>query len=69
MYLVDLALDFARITLKPGGVLLSKVFQGDGFDDLLKALRNEYTQVLSRKPDASRSRSKEVYLLAKGFKG
>jgi 23S rRNA (uridine2552-2'-O)-methyltransferase len=49
--------------------LLSKVFQGDGFDDLLKALRNEYTQVLSRKPDASRSRSKEVYLLAKGFKG
>ncbi len=68
MHLVELALDFARTTLKPGGALLTKVFQGDGFDALLKDMRGEFSQVLSRKPDASRSRSKELYLLAKGYK-
>jgi len=69
MYLVELALDFANSTLKPGGAFLTKVFQGDGFEALLKELRQQYTQVLTRKPDSSRSRSKETYLLAKGFKG
>jgi len=68
MHLVELALDFARITLKPGGVFLAKVFHGEGFESLLKEVKQEYTQVLNRKPDASRSRSREIYLLAKGFK-
>jgi len=68
MHLVELALDFARITLKPGGVFLAKVFHGEGFEPLLKEVKQEFTQVLNRKPDASRSRSREIYLLAKGFK-
>lgn len=68
MYLVELALDFARETLKPGGTLLMKVFQGEGFEALLAELRANFSQVLSRKPEASRSRSREIYLLAKGFK-
>ena len=68
MHLVELALDFARITLKPGASLLTKVFQGDGYDSLLKDMRREYTQVLNRKPEASRSRSRELYLLARGYK-
>ena len=45
-----------------------KVFQGEGFEGLLKQLRADYQTVLSRKPDASRARSKEIYLLAKGKK-
>jgi 23S rRNA (uridine2552-2'-O)-methyltransferase len=68
MYLVELALDFARTTLKPGASFLTKVFQGDGYDSLLKDMRREFTQVLNRKPDASRSRSRELYLLARGYK-
>ena len=68
MHLVELALDFARITLKPGGCLLAKVFQGEGFESLLKEVKQEFSQVLSRKPGASRARSKEIYLLAKGYK-
>ena len=68
MHLVELALDFARITLKPGGAFLAKVFHGEGFESLLKEVKQEFTQVLNRKPDASRSRSREIYLLAKGFK-
>ena len=68
MELVELALDFARTTLKPGGCLLTKVFQGEGFQPLLKSLRQEFDQVLNRKPEASRSRSKETYLLARGYK-
>lgn len=69
MELVELAMDFADQTLKPQGTLLMKVFQGEGFDGLLKQMREKYQQVLSRKPDASRSRSKELYLLGKGFRG
>lgn len=68
MHLVELALDFARITLKPGGVFLAKVFHGEGFESLLKEVKQEFSHVLNRKPDASRSRSREIYLLAKGFK-
>jgi 23S rRNA (uridine2552-2'-O)-methyltransferase len=69
MYLAELALDLARELLKPGGALLVKVFQGAGFDQLLKALRGSFAQVLSRKPKASRPASRELYLLAKGFRG
>ena len=68
MHLVELALDFARITLKPGGNLLTKVFQGEGYETLHNQIKKEFSQVLSRKPEASRSRSREVYLLAKGYK-
>ncbi len=68
MYLVDLAVDFAGATLREGGVLLMKVFQGEGFNELLQRLRQEYGSVATRKPEASRARSREVYLLAKGKK-
>jgi 23S rRNA (uridine2552-2'-O)-methyltransferase len=44
------------------------VFQGEGFESLLKEVKQEFSQVLSRKPGASRARSKEIYLLAKGYK-
>ncbi|KPQ31149.1 MAG: 23S rRNA (uridine2552-2'-O)-methyltransferase RrmJ [Halomonas sp. HL-93] len=69
MYLVELALELARETLSPGGQLLVKVFQGEGFDSYLKELRNDFKRVVTRKPSASRARSREVYLLAEGFRG
>ncbi|QFU03268.1 Ribosomal RNA large subunit methyltransferase E [Halomonas sp. THAF5a] len=69
MYLVELALDLARQTLSPGGTFLAKVFQGEGFDEFLKELRGSFTRVVTRKPEASRARSREVYLLAEGFRG
>ncbi|MEX0731858.1 MAG: 23S rRNA (uridine(2552)-2'-O)-methyltransferase RlmE [Aquisalimonadaceae bacterium] len=65
IYLAELALDFSRQVLKPGGDLLVKIFQGEGFDDYLKTLRAEFGSVTSRKPKASRDRSREVYLLAR----
>lgn len=66
MYLAELAADFAAAVLQPGGSLLCKAFQGEGFDELLHALRGQYRQVLIRKPRASRPRSREVYVLGKG---
>jgi 23S rRNA (uridine2552-2'-O)-methyltransferase len=69
MYLVELALDLACQVLKPGGNFVAKVFQGEGFDQLLKDMRGRFKTVQSRKPAASRARSREVYQLAKGFKG
>lgn len=69
MYLLELAVDLADQVLKPQGSLLMKVFQGEGFESLLAELKQRYQKVISRKPDASRSRSSEIYLLAKGFKG
>ncbi|SIN86098.1 23S rRNA Um-2552 2'-O-methyltransferase [Sulfurivirga caldicuralii] len=68
MYLAELAMDFADQALKPGGDLLMKVFQGEGFDELHRALRERYGKVITRKPKASRPRSREVYLLARGKK-
>lgn len=68
MYLVELALDMARQTLKPGGYFLAKVFHGEGYDDYVKDLRTSFDKVVTRKPDASRARSREVYLVGKGFK-
>ncbi|XZG69812.1 RlmE family RNA methyltransferase [Chitinibacteraceae bacterium HSL-7] len=65
MLLCELALDFAVHHLKPGGHFLVKVFQGYGFDDYMKAMRDTFTQVQSRKPKASRDRSAETYLLGK----
>jgi len=69
MYLVELALDMACQVLKPGGTFLSKVFQGEGFDELLRDARARFGKVLTRKPQASRPRSRDVYLLARDFKG
>lgn len=69
LFLVELAVDMACQVLKPGGNFLTKVFQGSGFDELLSLLRSKFDKVLTRKPDASRSRSRELYLLARGFKG
>lgn len=67
MYLTELAFDFASKMLKPGGVLLMKIFHGAGFDELIKQARLQYERVTIRKPSASRSRSRETYLLAKGY--
>ena len=69
MYLCELALDFARQTLNPGGAFFIKVFQGEGFDEFFQALRTDFSVLKTRKPDASRSRSRETYLLAMGFRG
>ena len=69
MHLIDLATDFADQALRPGGSLLMKVFQGEGFNELLQRLRRDYAVVLTRKPEASRARSREVYLLARDKKG
>lgn len=68
IYLAELALDFARQVLKPGGNLLLKLFQGEGFDSFLAALRKMFGSVSVRKPPASKARSAEVYLVAKGYK-
>jgi 23S rRNA (uridine2552-2'-O)-methyltransferase len=65
MQLAELALDFAVKHLKPQGNFLVKAFQGTGFDEFIKALRRQFRTVAVRKPDASRSRSREVYLVAK----
>lgn len=67
MHLAELALEFAAKHLKPGGNLLVKVFQGAGFEDFLRAMRSHFRSVLTRKPDASRGRSNEIYLLGKGY--
>lgn len=67
MYLCELALELARQVLAPGGDLLMKAFQGDGFDPLLRELRASFERVATRKPKASRARSREVYLLARNY--
>ena len=69
MYLAELALEFAVKHLKPGGGLLVKVFQGSGFQEFLREMRGRFTQVVTRKPEASRGRSNELYLLGKDCKG
>ncbi|GAA5169161.1 RlmE family RNA methyltransferase [Viridibacterium curvum] len=63
MHLAELALDFAANHLRPGGNMLIKLFQGAGFMDYRKAMQQMFGSVLSRKPEASRDRSAEVYLL------
>ena len=68
MYLAELAVDLAGRVLAPGGDLLFKAFQGEGFDALVKDLRGRFTKLVIRKPKASRPRSREVYVLARGYK-
>lgn len=67
MYLAELAVDLAKQILKPGGDLLLKVFQGEGFDAILAELRRSFKSVVIRKPKASRPRSREVYALARNY--
>ena len=69
MYFLELALDTVRKTLKPGATFVAKMFQGSGSDQYLKELRTSFAKVLVRKPAASRAESREVYIVAKGFKG
>jgi 23S rRNA (uridine2552-2'-O)-methyltransferase len=69
MYLVELAVDMARRILTPGGSFVAKVFQGEGFDALIRDVRSDFGRVLTRKPKASRPRSREVYLVARDFHG
>jgi 23S rRNA (uridine2552-2'-O)-methyltransferase len=68
MHLCELALDFAKEALRPGGGLVIKVFQGEGFDAFLKEARAAFGKVNARKPKASRAESREVYLVATDFK-
>lgn len=68
MYLVELALDLARQVLKPKGDFVAKVFQGEGFDQFMQDCRTSFNKVVIRKPDSSRARSREVYIVAKGYK-
>lgn len=69
MYFLDLALDTVRLALKPGATFVAKMFQGAGSDDYLRQLRTSFDKVLIRKPAASRPKSREVYVVAKGFRG
>jgi 23S rRNA (uridine2552-2'-O)-methyltransferase len=69
IYLLELALDAARKTLKSHADFVAKMFQGSGSDQYLKELRTHFGKVMVRKPAASRKESREVYLVAKGFKG
>ncbi|MEP6388506.1 MAG: 23S rRNA (uridine(2552)-2'-O)-methyltransferase RlmE [Halioglobus sp.] len=69
MYLVELALDMARAVLPAGGSFVAKVFHGEGFDALMSDTRAGFGRVVTRKPAASRARSREVYIVARDFKG
>lgn len=69
MFLCELALDLASKVLKPGGDFLIKIFQGEGFDAYLKQVREQFEKVQMRKPASSRDRSREQYLLARGYRG
>lgn len=68
MYLVELCVELADQVLKKDGDLLMKVFQGEGYNELINDLKSKYAKVITRKPKASRARSKEIYLLARGKK-
>ncbi len=67
MYLCELALEFAREVLRPGGTFVVKVFQGEGFDQYVRDLRASFGRVVTRKPKASRPKSREVYLVAGNY--
>ncbi|MFO1457028.1 MAG: RlmE family RNA methyltransferase [Steroidobacteraceae bacterium] len=69
IYFLELAVDTVRETLKPGATFVAKMFQGAGSDDWLRDLRKSFEKVSIRKPGASRPESREVYVVAKGFKG
>ncbi|MFQ5487979.1 MAG: 23S rRNA (uridine(2552)-2'-O)-methyltransferase RlmE [Gammaproteobacteria bacterium] len=68
MYLVELAVDFSKEVLREGGGLVTKTFQGAGFQELVRDLHRSYEKVVTRKPQASRARSRETYIVARGFR-
>jgi 23S rRNA (uridine2552-2'-O)-methyltransferase len=68
MYLAELAIDLTRNVMKPEGVFIAKLFQGEGFDQFERHVRTVFNSVSLKKPDASRAKSREVYLVAKGLK-
>jgi 23S rRNA (uridine2552-2'-O)-methyltransferase len=68
MYLAELALEFAKDRLRPGGAFVSKLFQGEGSDDFIAEARRCFESVRVRKPKASRPRSREVYLVARNYR-
>ena len=67
MYLAELALELCQRVLRPGGALLIKLFQGEGFEEYVRTLRQAFKRVVVRKPPASKARSAEVYLVAKDY--
>jgi 23S rRNA (uridine2552-2'-O)-methyltransferase len=69
MSVAELALEFSDKSLKPGGSLLIKTFQGAGFNEFYAQLRHRFEKLATRKPSASRAESKEIYLLGRGFRG
>lgn len=69
MFLCELALDLCTRVLRPGGDFLIKIFQGEGFDAYHRMVRENFEKVQMRKPLSSRDRSREQYLLARGFRG
>lgn len=68
MYLAELALEFAKAHLNPGGAFLVKVFQGTDYENFVKNVREAFVSVATRKPKASRDRSAELYLLARNLR-
>ncbi|MGR8979907.1 MAG: 23S rRNA (uridine(2552)-2'-O)-methyltransferase RlmE [Gammaproteobacteria bacterium] len=68
LYLAELALDMAKSVLGNGGTFLVKLFQGEGFEAFYRTVQNSFAKVAIKKPKASRPRSNEVYILARGFK-
>lgn len=68
-YLLDIALDCVDKILKPGGSLLAKFFQGEGIDDIMLTMKRRFKVFKTRKPKASRPKSREIYLLGRGFLG
>lgn len=69
LYLAELALDFARKVLRPGGDMLVKVFQGSGTEAFIREMRSHFATMATRKPQSSRARSREIYLLGRDFRG
>ena len=68
MYLAELALELARTALRPGGAFLAKVFQGTGYEEYVRDIRGSFGSMTTRKPKASRPRSREVYILARNYR-
>ncbi|MDZ7662568.1 23S rRNA (uridine(2552)-2'-O)-methyltransferase RlmE [Thiohalophilus sp.] len=67
MYLAELSLELAQKVLKPGGDMLIKAFTGEGLDEFKREIRQHFAKLVVRKPKASRPRSPEIYLLARGY--
>ena len=67
VYLAELAVDLAQQVLTVDGIFIAKLFQGEGFDEFVRSTRKVFNVVSLKKPDASRSKSREVYLVAKGL--